>query len=476
MRRLGYALAAIILCYPPWAAAGVVAAAYHPVVWLAAGLLAATLWQQASASGHAASADARTQPLWTMPMFWVGLVFSLLLAMQWLNAGRTLYFDVGTGAWTYSRPRHPGWPSAFTRPEVAQMASWFFPAWTVVMALRSTAMTSREQRHLLHLVVWNAGAVALLGLAQAATGTKALLWILPLRAHFFATFGYANHAAQFFMLAATIAIGLLIRDIHRPPPLRHAWRSGVTAASAGLCLAGAHLSFSRLGIVLAWTIGTITLIHVFCILWPRFTATKRLNLGVSLAAACCLIALAVGPWGENTLRQEFAQRTPPMERLMPNMESHVKLDLRLRSLFAREAFGIWRENSWFGVGSSGFRYLLPLRLQEPARTQASTHFGWANVHCDPLQFLCEFGLVGGALLGAAWLLLVRPVIRAISPVSTWRAFPVAGLLCVAAWGWIDLPFRCPAILLTWTATAAVIGLAESKRTWANPHSPSSGDI
>ena len=88
--------------------------------------------------------------------------------------------------------------------------------------------------------------------------------------------------------------------------------------------------------------------------------------------------------------------------------------------------------------------------------------GRANVHCDPVQFLVEFGVVGSlcmaavvAILAVGWL----PGLRR-SVLARWTGF---GCLAVLLHSFIDLPFRCPAILLSWCTLLAAVPRLTRKR-------------
>ena len=83
--------------------------------------------------------------------------------------------------------------------------------------------------------------------------------------------------------------------------------------------------------------------------------------------------------------------------------------------------------------------------------------GWANVHVDLLQFLTEFGVVGLGLLLAALGVMVRDVlVPRCSRHDAFCAMAVAGLLLTVVSSFVDIPFRCPAILYTWVVLLAAL--------------------
>ncbi|NCU20748.1 hypothetical protein EOM89_08430, partial [Candidatus Falkowbacteria bacterium] len=88
-----------------------------------------------------------------------------------------------------------------------EMLRWFFPAWVLLVVVRSGLLGHRAGQLIVRGLVFNAGLLALFGLVQFADGTKSIFWIQPIEDHFFASFGYANHAGAFFVLMLSVALG-----------------------------------------------------------------------------------------------------------------------------------------------------------------------------------------------------------------------------------------------------------------------------
>lgn len=445
-----------LLVYTTWVWAGL-RPSYHRVGVGAAGVLLVAVALEGR--GPAARVVLRD------PVFYLGLAFLGFLAIQWFNAGREQYFDVGYRRWTYTDPPWPGWPSAFNRAEAAQMLGWFFPAWAIAVAIRSRLLERRTLRGLTAFVVGSAGALAAYGLAQFASGTGALYWRQPLGGHFFASFGYGNHAGPYFVLAGSLGLGLLFREIfdlrreHADSPsamrVRHPWRVAGLALATVLCATGAYMGFSRAGILLNALLGIFAAGYLWRRAWPMLTVAGRLNLAASMLGVLGTLYFLVAGFGEHGIRKEFSLR-PVLADAPVSLRERVELELGSRPRFARAAWAIWRENPWFGVGGWGYKYLVAVHVPEKYWPMLSTR-GWANVHFDLLQFLAEFGVVGLGLLLAALTVMVRDVLRVrLGRHEAFWVLGAAGLLSTVVFSFVDIPFRCPAILYTWVALLATL--------------------
>ena len=467
--RLVPFLLAFLLIYTAWAWAGL-RPGFHRVGVATAGLLlAAVAWEGRGAAVRAAFRD---------PVFQLGLAFLAYLAVQWLNAGRTQYYDVGYRRWTYTNPPWPNWPSAFARADAAQMLAWFFPAWAIAVAIRSGLASARVLRRLLMLVAINAGLLATFGLIQLASGTDAIFWVRPLKTHFFASFAYGNHAAPYFVLVGAWACGLLFREIfdvrnpHRAAlgRLRHPGRVALLVPAAVLCLAGANMGFSRAGVILAGVLAVFVVVYGWLRAWRLLSPAGRVNgAAVSLAVVGSLYFLVAG-FGEGGIRKEFTLRAAE-PGVLRTLWDRIDLELGGRPQYARAAAAIWSAHPWFGVGGWGYKYLVADHV--PATSwPALEKRGWANVHVDFLQFLAEFGAVGMALLLGALAVLARGAcdFRRCRRDACWT-LSVAGLALTVLFSGIDIPFRCPAILYAWTAMLAALPalcLAPERRLFNAP--------
>jgi hypothetical protein len=384
--------------------------------------------------------------LFSEPIFYLGLAFTLLLLIQWLNAGRSLSFDQVQNRWAYSAPGIPWLPSAFSSAEAMEMIVWFIPAWAVVLTLRSPWLDYDSIYTLWKLLVINSGLLAVFGIVQFASGTTKIYWTVSIpNTYFFASFPYSNHAGAFFVLMLCLSGALLVREMlrHETPAL-----SGpvlLWLACSILCLSAASLSLSRAAILLAWGIAVSMIVYVMRAMWIRIRPAARVNLVVAVLAVIFLACFIASSFGKALIAKEISNLVPRI--------SSVKDGVSRVTVMAA-GVDVWKTSPWFGVGGWGFRYLVAMYLPSDAVMKT---VGLANVHNDPLQFLAEFGLVGAGLMLAMVMVMARPLFEFGVSRRPSLVFAVTGVLVVLAHSLLDLPFRCPAIMYVWLVALGMSG-------------------
>lgn len=412
--------------------------------WLGAAVFLLTLFARAAHRNG-------PKPFRRELMAWIGdpvfLAWSLLMALlviQWMNGGREPRYDRALGAWTYGPPPVAWLPSSVSRWEAAAMLHWFVPAGAVVFAIRK-AMRRASRGMLIRLLSVNAGALALFGIFQLVFDVRIGYGLRQAGSagHYFATFAYSNHAGAYFTLLFGLAAGAFLHDALRPGIRPRAWMVA-TGSSALLCLAGASLSLSQAALALVWTLAVLA-VGIFIVHgWTSWGPVKRLNVLLNVGAVACLVLLFVSGMG----------RTRAIEEYDGLGKSLVHRDVEGRQFLTDAAADLWRSAPWFGTGGWGFRHFLPVMLGEEQWNRMSS--GHANVHCDGLQYLAEFGVVGTGLLLVSAALLFVPVFCGPAWRQPGTALMIAALLAIVAHSFIDLPFRCPAILCTWWGTLTIV--------------------
>ena len=466
IEKLLLSLLTLILTYLTWVWGGIKLYWLPPAIWASLVLLVILLGSSFS-TAHSFGRKSR-QCWWRDPFFYFGLLFLGYLAIQWWNAGRTLYYDVGFGKWRYSLPHHADWPSAFSREEAAQMLGWFFPAWVLGLTVRSPLISRRALGYTLQGLVYSSGLLALFGVVQFLSLTHEQYWCASTSEGFFASFGYTNHAAAYFVLMGAVTAGLLYREIFRT----HIQAKATTVTRAAkltaltttllLCLVGANFSLSRAGIILAWTLAIFIAAYGFIRGWKNLHPAGRVNLAAAIFAIACIFFFVVAGFGEKQIQHEFEVRKPIHHELFSGLDG-INLDLADRPLLDQVAWKMWRDNPAFGVGGWGFRYLLAFYLA-PEEWHHVLISGKANVHCDILQFLAEFGVVGFGLMTAAVGTLIVGLFRKTNISSPIWVMGVTGLTLVIGMSLIDLPFRCPAILCTWIVILSALPKMTNQNT------------
>ncbi len=449
VEQWGIALVSVLMAYPAWLRAGTHAAWTWPLPWIAVG--GWVLW--IAVFGRSKTEPRRALIPWRDPTLWLGLLFVALLLVQWWNAGRALYYDSAARAWEYSAPRHPALPSAITTREARQMLDWFVPAWVILAVLRAPAMSSRSIRALWRIVVVNACLIAIFGLIQFATGTTDMYWLIPMRPHFFASFGYPNHAGSYFLMIESLAAGLLVYELGNGSARLRAGRIVLLSAGVFIGLLGANFALSRASIILSWALLLFILFKLVRILWSRFQPAQRVNMiAASVAILSLAVVLTVG-LGRDAIRTEFKPED--------DQKTFFTRETDFRVFQMQTAFRMWQDHPWYGVGGWGYRYLMAHYLP-PDQWHRVTE-GKANVHNDPLQFLAEFGAVGGIAMCGIVFALAHAVFRRRRTFPSFWILPAMGIALVALQSLIDLPFRSPAVLYLWLAILIGLGRMSAVR-------------
>jgi len=449
----------LTLLYTTWVWGGGRLSFHKPVLWVA-GLLLVMLFLLplflAPSVERLHTLGRNVRKILLDPFFFSGLLFVAYLVIQLWNAGRTLVFDIPSAGWIYSQPRVPGWPSAFTKKEALQMIEWFFPAWVLVLTLRSDWFQRGTLQKLLYIIVYSSGLLSLFGLVQYGSKTHSIYWQTPLDCHFFASFGYSNHAAAYFVLTGALATGLLFREIFRPGEKGKRLRITLLILSTVLCMTGANLSLSRAGVILAWSFMLLAAIYGLKRAWKQLSPAARANMLAATLGIVGIFYFLVAGFGEEAIINEFiygADKLRPDQTILRMLYT----ELAERPFLCDAAWRIWKDNELFGIGGWGYRYLLALYVQRKFWMNVGLQGGgWANVHCDPLQFLLEFGAVGFGLLLLSIVMLLFAVFRQAEWRSSLLWMSLSGLALVGVFSLIDLPFRCPAILYTWVTILAVM--------------------
>ena len=404
-------------------------------------LMAATfLWPQRLPGEPVAEARVRVRrSLLTDPLTWIALGLVVLLLIPLANVGLCWQCDAAQIA-AGADPAPPvAWlPSCLRSREHLGVAVAFLLALSVMPSVRH-GLTAGGRSRFLDLLVWNAVALAVLGFTQRIAHAPGPLWLssegeLPPWL-FFSTFGYVNFAAAYFTMMLCVALALWAGDVAEKR------RFGIPVRA--FVLYGAALgTLSRTAIVFATLVAAAGAVFACVVLVRRIREGMRGGrwrfLVIAGAVAACVAAFALGD-----VRGEVANLSPSAvsERMVDRIGCH-----------RRAAIGLWKDNKLFGCGGWGYMHLCTTKMTAEELKGLQME-GGAFVHNDYLQFLCEHGAVGFALMAVLFLALIRPLWDGLrrTPGSVFAAAAMLVVLLQALW---DCPLRCPAVLMTLIGLAA----------------------
>lgn len=383
-------------------------------------------------------------------------VLLCLLGLQWWNAW---WPDHSHAEWFTGRAPYAGLPSAVAASEARLVFAGFAHAAVVALLVRHGLSSLAGIRSLFRLLLVNAVLLALFGLLQYFSGTDSMYWIAPRSRHFFASFYYENHAGQFFYMMFGLGAGYIAYLLCRRDIVLN--RQALVRSAVVICtlFLGAVFSLSRTSMIFVSALFLFMVFRIVRNLRGKVPATTRVYLTTSLIAVCILGLVLVSGAVSRDIRQDFTKR----------QKGHGLVEQAYHARLWRwqAAYRMWQQAPIVGVGSYGFRYFLPYYAPAESLDKLAGDAA-GNVHSDPIYFLSEHGLIGGAAILGLFISLLWTIFSRLSFLKhELILFPMLGVSCVLFHSLFDLPFRCPAVLSTWFLLAAACGqvakLTEARR-------------
>lgn len=387
------------------------------------------------------------------PVFGLGLGLLIIILFQWCNSNYGVVLKESGGAELARTPSK--WiPWSVDPGEAGEMLFWFFPVWASMLVIRNL-LHRKHVVSLLYLMAVNSALLACIGLVQVVVGTRKVLgiWDQPHEA-FFASFGYANHACGWFYLNAFLAAGLAHRALVKGrPKLQVCVWSGIFV----LCVVSTFMTLSRLGAFVSVVLLSIFLIIFLRHVLPRYRGSGALNIYIFAGIILLFGAALFLGVGGGALAREVGEKALVGE-------VSVAGDLKGRIVQIQPAWEMTKDYPVFGAGGWSYRWLT--KLYVPVEEWGFWEkAGRANVHCDSVQFLQEFGIIGSLCLGLIVAVLVKSMLQAKRGVLWY--WISGGIVVVFLHSFIDLPFRCPAILLAWSCLLAALPRLTASRGGAD---------
>ncbi len=191
------------------------------------------------------------------------------------------------------------------------------------------------------------------------------------------TFGpYVNHNHYAGLMEMLIPLSVA----SALPALRKQSSAAVVVCLLLIPIASLLLSGSRGGFISLLGEALLAIVLVF---WcgPRSVRKLTSLVGGAALVAAALLFVWMAPRHVAERLAKMGDGTHPPE-----------MELRNRSVAARDSLGIWRDHPWLGSGLGSFETVFPRYQSFPS------DFLWDHAHNDYAEALAETGLAGGAVI------------------------------------------------------------------------------
>ena len=409
------------------------------------------------------------------PLFYVMLAFMVLLIVPIFNRGLCPNCDCRAIAAGADPKPVPFLPFCVNVADHLKVFTWFVPAFIAALGVRH-GLTREGKRIFFEMAVWNGVALAVFGFIEQATGAQFVFWEKPEHpVYYFSVFGYPNAAGAFFTMMFAFSIGLWRYHAKETEFLRKANVGRKTVGQTSYWLQ-AHYPLiaviltmfavlytrSRAAILLTTSLAVIAIIYlVLEAMRPGVARARRMKTIILSSIGMVIIGISIMVFAPAEISAEMktADLTAIADRVTGKTEWH-----------SEASFALFKEHPLFGIGGWGYKHLCLPYVPSSARRSFGQWWarGGANVHNDHLQFLCEHGAVGLALLVTMLILMAWPISvvwnrlymasrflrgetappkpKAIFVLPAAAFWILAGNVCVMIHAFSDCPLRGAAVL------------------------------
>ena len=411
------------------------------------------------------SAAESFRALMRQPIFWIGLTLFSYFAIQGLNPwGRVAERDL---FWRIAKENPIKWlPSGLSAPLASDekdpggMNAWrtiaiFAGPWLLFCALRVGLLRRRGYVMLGWLSVVGAVIVAGYGFTnQPRYGESVMGFPVPAGAAPFGPFIYRNHAGVYFYLQAAIALALAFWHYRRTQNSATRGSPHLIAIFFSLLLACASfLTYSVAASGLALTLILFIAPAAYFLGMPAAVGQygRRLSLALFLAFAFIFAIL-------------FSSN---LKQLEGKLDSKIHEYEQTKS----DARAPWRHSTWTmatasgterlltGWGAGSYRWVSPyFQAQEKVllNKKGKLSLRATYAHCDWLQMLAEWGIIGLTIAAVGLIWLLSWAIKTLKRGHP-ESIPLAGVLVLFLFNMaIDFPVWFTPLLFSATFISALM--------------------
>ena len=401
--------------------------------------------------------------LLSLPFFWASFCFLGYILIQYLNPSIIQVF--GEKSW-WVEPINPSLsaylPSSVKADYDPMNALRTFVIQVSAISLTCGILVGIQRKRTALIILWSfvisGVAMSFLAILQKLSGSDKILWMVEVaNSNPWGTFAYRNQAAAFLILV-TLVSGLLyfINKRHSLGKSKISMPHILIFLFIFVLSGSIWLSLSRsgiiLGIVLFVSFLSLALLNALLSgINPRFWS----NLGVGGLFLCLGMVLIseLSDW------QEFKDRSVKLEVIMEDIESYD------RYLSSKATWEMFQDRLTFGWGAGSFRYIFPIYQKEyeqlwhfyDHRKQPYGRKIYNYAHNDWMQFLAEYGIVGGALLACVFLSFIA-YLNILFKCSFFSAcLFLFGIVVIFINNFVDFIFSSPSYWVAFFGALVLIG-------------------
>lgn len=459
MEKTLLSLVSCHLLFLPWAFGAMHLPAQIASAVLAVAAIAVALLPRTMTAEEPGGGALRLVPwprLRRFPVFWIGLVLLIYVALQAFNPVWA-YITDGKYFWMM---RIPGtdWLPPGVRVPFEKWGPWrvflvFGSAWLTVCAIWIGFTRRRTLQILVGVLAGNGLLVALLGVIQRMTRTNQIYWNFEFPGAMpFGSFVYKNHGAEYLLIVLAAACALAgwfyLRGLRR---MEKSNPSGVLAFAA---------TFIAVAIVTSYARGATLTMLAYLLACIIGFVVHQLSLPKEHRRTPVLVVLLfVFGYFLNT-GLEALRAGEAWERMKSGV-TRQDASWESREWASAATWEMIKEQPLTGTGAGSFEYVFPLYQQRDKRLVKwpdGRPMFWQQAHNDLLQFPAELGAIGCGLILVmlGWWLV--ELVRSYFWLNAFSLCLTVGLLALLVYSWFDFPFQCPAILVTWCAMWPVVTL------------------
>ncbi len=378
------------------------------------------------------------------PFLYVGVLMAAYLFVQWFNGGCVPEYDANAGVWNYSTPAVSWLPFSIDRVDALRMFNIMTACIVSGLCLRH-AIGKNSKRYLLQWLSCVSGALAVFALWKGLTGVAPYAGLL--------TQPEAGMLGTLFGFWMVIGIG----SYAEASTLRQHRTEMIYLLAIGANFAGmlyfaalpALMLYTAVGFLVLIYFGVYTSAHV-----SKSFLTKFYLLTFIIITSILVLSLLVLPQSSLTAKVG----------LTADLSGYWETLLATKKIRSEAALQIWKESMWFGKGAEGYQHYLGTVLDDQGWSLVRVNKGL--VYNDLIQALCEFGVLGSAILSALILTLLIPVChrahiawghdthdinagrKYLLRISPLVVTGVIATLCCFGESFIASPYRLPAIFVS----------------------------